>query len=102
MAFPSTQTWHWNLRTQMKGSRSNGTPDNMLNCGTLLLAQRDVYVAEFRENLFHGSGVYQFEDPDTGRTAGYTAIWESGRRVGGEPELWLQSKMGVWEKVGGN
>ena len=48
----------------------------------------DVYIGGFRNNVFHGSGVYQFEDPVSGCTAGYFAFWESGKRVGGEPKVW--------------
>ena len=59
----------------------------------------DVHVDEFRQNMFHGSGVYQFEDPDSGHTAGYASLarkwgenpssgyearWVGGKRLGGD------------------
>ena len=48
----------------------------------------DVYTGNFRNNLFHGDGAYEFMDPDRGHMR-YTATWESGRWIGPEPKLHL-------------
>ena len=61
---------------------------------------RHVYTGGFRNNMFHGSGVYQYEDPDSGCTAGYFGVWESDKFVGGAPKTWLRNKMGVWQEGG--
>ena len=47
----------------------------------------DVYCGNFCKNVFDGGGVYQFWDPDSGRSVRYMTIWESGKWIGSEPKL---------------
>ena len=60
-------------------------------------------VGKFEDTLFHESGVYQFEDADSGRTVGYMTIWESGKRVGGENQSFgCEARWVGGKRLGGN